>query len=400
MSMERKFPGTEMIMHTHEAMNLPNEVVWASDFAKEKLGMETSKEYAGPVFLWEPGQEVKGHFGARKFHHRSFSLDLPTQGGEPSIHISVKGAGYFNGQGKEQWTEEQFGTTWGLMSMEACELELRNSTRAKNLGVRVVEPIAIIRPKALPVRTYGGHAHIIPIEELRESGKLSDSEFEPGIYFRKGRSDTRLQDIIDEKKNRLSRPSELLRKELPHVIQELEKELGKELTPQKYVEWFTETLARNLGKMHSAGIAHHFLHSGNMTLAGEFLDNADFQDFSLPDMEKSVSFTNMHEALQVSNATQESLTLVEGDISFDADGDNDGLTTSIYSFAATVVDTFPESFKFDLKDWDDDSTTYCFEQMFPELEDTFWRVYLEEMPQLAFLHRGYNFPRQGEVGRA
>jgi hypothetical protein len=396
------FGNTKMVIDSHDAMNLPNVVLWASEFAKQHLGMQTKSQYSGPLFTWYPGQKVQGTFGIRKNHHRSFNLaTLPDLSISHLKHISAKGSGYYNGQGIQEWgLEGDHGYYSGLMSVDAAKTEWRSAQKMKALGVRVVEAIAVVKLTSLPIRSYGGTTHIVPVDSLKDTGKITNLDFQPAVLVRAGRSDTRIEDTNIEQtdtnnKSDQAKHMSLLRRELPHVIDNLNKELGLRLTPKSYTQWFADACGRNLGKMHAAGVVHKYIHPGNITLAAEIIDNADVEDFILPDMSAPVSFTNILEAITATEHTKNVIALIKRDLDMPDDSEL-GMWPIIFQLAHDVSATFSDDFKEEVDAWSGDITTYYIEELCPEVDDTFWRAYLEEAPAMSFLHNGFNFPRQGE----
>mgnify|MGYP001019756910 CR=1 FL=1 len=269
------------------------------------------------------------------YHHRSADLGIttpmheyfPSRAGEEGVHhvytqIDIKGSGFVHPEEHESkkhglsagelagspeavFVPESMETPMGydilgLLDAGMIQTTIEKSRYLAFKGMRTeavagVYGIDVIRMNGeeISVKEFKKEAMEILQEQLHElhrgvddaeiakikekiSSLKSEDGFRPVIEVRCMRSVLRLRDLKDA-------PAESRRELIGEAIKSLNIEMqylgeGKRFdaeSPEGLKEWMefvTFWIGKNTGIMHREGLAHEFLHMGNLTLAGEVVD--------------------------------------------------------------------------------------------------------------------------------
>ncbi|OGG58676.1 hypothetical protein A2765_03310 [Candidatus Kaiserbacteria bacterium RIFCSPHIGHO2_01_FULL_56_24] len=407
-------PDSPLIEKWRAGMKLDNTVEWARDDEDIFTGLKAGETFDGPLFIQYPNEEAHGYIGLRRKHQRTFSL--PRVDAESPFHYyTMKGTGFVEDLKHKLWErmpEDLDKNYYGLYDLSSAKWDRRYSLKLMKIGVRIVEPVAILRLHELP--TYAGGR--VPIEELREKkppapGKISDSlealrhelasqpksnelreMFTPVVYLRKARSDTRIDDIT-ERVNFGMNPDfkEVVKAELQNVMRDVGKELGRSLTPLEYIEWFAITCGENVGRMHRHGLLHRYLHPGNITLAAELVDFDSMTHIKdVPHDDSQATLFNFRDAKRLAHARE-----IERDTKGVDDDIVDGVQKICLNLAATVAECFPDALP-EYAQKKDGFDQYLFEELFPYIDGSLWGAYLREQEHSRAVVKSFNMPKGDE----
>ena len=221
--------------------------------------------------------------------------------GRPYRDIDLKGIGHIE-KGKIQLPKisERVGAVYGLREKEYAIEEYELAELLLSKGIRTNRILAIVELKDLIV---GGEK--ISLKEARKRGIIPRA-FTPVIEIRGFGTCARIDDLItvelsmwergireslrklghlltptekeyplDEKRGEneksIKRGKILLEDAIKLVSQELNRE-SSPLSPEEYLQWFAQTLGKNVGLMHREGFAHNNLITNNITLDCRIID--------------------------------------------------------------------------------------------------------------------------------
>jgi hypothetical protein len=185
--------------------------------------------------------------------------------------IDIKGAGYIY---PDPFPEKmRFGSIMitgagvsGLENREDAEKDRDFSEKFVNAGIRSTRVIAIIQPYEI-IDIKG---NTVSIDEAKKIGIIPE-RYEPVLTVRAFGVKTRVNEPMER-----SRKFFFLDDARKFVAFELNKNID-EFSFKDYMEWFAETLGKNIGLMHSNGWAHGNLWTGyanpsNVTLDCRIVD--------------------------------------------------------------------------------------------------------------------------------
>jgi hypothetical protein len=174
--------------------------------------------------------------------------------------IDLKGIGHIERKkiGITGWDprEKEF---LGLLESKDAFKEYKFGEKFLSAGIRAPRTLAIINLEEI---IEGGKK--FSLKEARKKGVIKE-DFQPVVEVRGFGTKARISDIffgdewLEETKKLLFEDAKKL------VSQELERG-DNPLTDQEYLEWFAETLGKNVGLMHKNGWLHSNLTSHNITL--------------------------------------------------------------------------------------------------------------------------------------
>lgn len=127
------------------------------------------------------------------------------------------------------------------------------------LGVRTHRTLGIIMLKEL-VTTEG-----IESVELLQQRQLLPAGFMPVVQVRAFGTELRVSDLTV--KPRFQEAT------LNDVYQLIGEELGITVSGENYLDWFAATLAKNMGRLHQAGLVHGSISAHNITLDCRLVDH-------------------------------------------------------------------------------------------------------------------------------
>jgi len=183
-------------------------------------------------------------------HGRSLSFNrlIVDKNGEVYRYLDLKGVGMKKSDSIHEPIQNAISEVWGLMDYEDAKKDWEMSGVLIKNGVKTAAPFAIIQLNQ--IITANGER--VSVEELKKQGRIPE-EYQPVVYVRAFSEFMRVHDA--EK-------------------QDFEK-FAKEhrMSVEEYVKWWIKEEARNLSRIHSAGMTHNGVHIGNVTLDGRIVDN-------------------------------------------------------------------------------------------------------------------------------
>lgn len=203
--------------------------------------------------------------------------------------IDLKGIGYLDKrfmQTHYRPTVSKPGGVWGnsggkkgLLDYDTAKYDYVSGEELSQAGVRTARTLAIIELQEL---ILGGKT--VSLFEARELG-IIDKDFHPVIQVRAFGTNARIRDLADPEDRVSTKKFGLL--DAPHILayektsdllledakKLVAQELGKDsISNDEYLEWFAQTLGRNVGLIHKQGVLHGFLHDQNITLDCRIVD--------------------------------------------------------------------------------------------------------------------------------
>ena len=187
--------------------------------------------------------------------------------------IDIKGIGYIISLSRFFPTKMKVGRIeiygyegLGLEDLEDAEKDRDWSEKFVHAGIRSTRVIAIIKPHEI----IDSEGNAISIDEAKKRG-LIPKEYEPVLTVRAFGVKTRVNEQMGPSKKFF-----FLDDARRFVAFELNKNID-EFSFKDYMEWFAETLGKNIGLMHSNGWAHGVLWTGysnpsNVTLDCRIVD--------------------------------------------------------------------------------------------------------------------------------
>lgn len=171
------------------------------------------------------------------------------------------------------------GGRYGLLDQDTARFDYVNGEELSQAGVRVARTLAIIELQELIV-----NGRKISLAQARKRG-IIDEDFRPVIEVRAFGTNARIRDLTDpswiEHSKRVGLPhvpdlltyektSDLLLEDAKKLVAQ---ELGKDsISNDEYLDWFAETLGKNVALIHKQGILHGYLHDQNITLDCRIVD--------------------------------------------------------------------------------------------------------------------------------
>lgn len=166
----------------------------------------------------------------------------------------------------------------GLLDKDEALLDYANSEIIHRAGVRTARALGVIELEELIVE-----GKKISVEQAKEQG-LINKDFIPVLEIRAFGTLARIRDLLD-----LFHMEHLRRNKFPvadmlayektsdFLLQDAKKlvaqELGKDsISNEEYLEWFAQTLGKNVGLIHRQNLLHGSLHDQNITLDCRIVD--------------------------------------------------------------------------------------------------------------------------------
>ena len=364
-------------------MKLENEIVWKNPNEKDFIVGKVGERFDGPLFHQYPDVKAHGHVGLREFHHRTFSFPSIINAEGNEIFLSAKGVGVHHDLEVESAGNPMRGDEGylGLYDLDSAQYDKDHALLLESFDCRIAKPVAIIKLNELPSWARNEGTQVNSIAELKKLGVLKP-DFDPVVYIRSAISDTRVEDICNVKNVNSLNPHniEKIKKEIDRIAGALAGEVGKKMNPKEYVEWFVQTAATSLGKLHKNGYVHRYIHAGNMTIAGELID---FDSVEKAEYEEDENLKDLTKLDKDGNPTSKKGKEFARDIEQSEEGDvvELGILNICRKMAETVVQLYPEAFGIKKNE----ATMLIFEEYFPEIDKMFWENYVRECPENKYL---------------
>ncbi len=245
-----------------------NKVLWVNPQIDLPFNLAVGKSTNLGVFLVDHRTVSNDSFklGVASNHGRSVHLGrvkISDSNGNIYRDVDLKGAGYVKGNGTK--TDPSFVTpisikgkdsTFGIWRFEKAQREVDITEDLTAKGVRTYRIGALIELEeiALPDGTK------ISITEAKSRGIMNVDE-KPVIGLRLYRNRMRVQDKYPNTSQVLCDAKKMV-----------ELELGREMTWQEYLCWFSTSLGSSIAGIHNAGYWHGAIDAHNVTLSAEIMD--------------------------------------------------------------------------------------------------------------------------------
>lgn len=262
------------------AAEVKNAVVWKNDEVEMPFRLEEGKPTRLGVFLVEHPEKGRRGLKVKAFdeHFRSALLGrVVFQDKEGRLYrdVDLKGSGglvmdwEYQGNYKkvkevmiqplkpgEAWRNPKK-MTWGILDWGHAEKDRDLSEYFAKRELRTHRTLAIIRLDEI----LDEKSHAISIPEARKKGYVKKDE-EPVIAVRAFGTKARISEAGDK---------QLLEDAQAMVAQELGRK-PNEFSEKEYVEWFAETLGKQIARLHRLGYYHRYLTTHNITLDCRIVD--------------------------------------------------------------------------------------------------------------------------------
>ncbi|MBI2635241.1 MAG: hypothetical protein HYW79_01715 [Parcubacteria group bacterium] len=258
--LEKKLPAVEV----------KNEVVWVNDDVEMPFKFEEDKPSKIGVFLTtEPNDgESVFHVKVMDNHFRSALLGkvvFRDKEGNLYRDVDIKGMGPINPanlmvESIEAGSSKNVAkgkTPWGFMDWGYAETDRDMSEFFIKQGLRTHRALAIIRLDEVVVED----GEKMSVSKARKFGYIKYTT-EPVIEVRAFGTKARIADSSNK----------ALLEDAKHMVAQ---ELGKDpysFSQEDYVQWFAQTLGKQLAIIHNAGFIHGYLTSHNITLDCRIVD--------------------------------------------------------------------------------------------------------------------------------
>lgn len=173
--------------------------------------------------------------------------------------LDLKGIGYTGtdlqvGQEVKGWADKA-----GLLSKSWAEKDYEYSEKLLALGVRTHRVLALLQPEELIM-----NGQIVTVEQAQKE-LWNNQSFEPVIAVRAFGTKARVADLVG-KHYSFHFHDLLLDDAVELVAWELHCSTVFSFGTTDYLDWFAQTLGKNLALMHQGGLIHNFLTPHNVTL--------------------------------------------------------------------------------------------------------------------------------------
>ena len=269
---------TGLDMETGEklpAVEIKNEVVWINDDVEMPFNFEEDKPSKIGVFLTpEPNeQEPVFHVKVMDNHFRSALLGkVVFKDNEGNLYrdVDIKGMGpisplnsndpFLMVESVEAGSARNVAkgkTPWGFLDWGFAETDRDMSEFFIKQGLRTHRALAIIRLDEIIAK----NGEKISVSKARKFGYIKYTT-EPVIEVRAFGTKARIADAKDQ----------VLSEDAKHIVAQ---ELGKDpynFSKEDYVQWFAQTLGKQVAIIHNAGFIHGYLTDHNITLDCRIVD--------------------------------------------------------------------------------------------------------------------------------
>lgn len=252
-----------------------NEVVWVNNQITSPLDLTIMQSSSLGVFLvGSDSSKVSDiSLAVETAHGRSGYLgkyDVVDKKGIKFPHVDLKGTGYIKSYKREDPESKAYdyeprveiigrkdeNSTYGIWRRDKAEREITITENINNEGIRTNRIMGLIKINEVSLPD----GQIITIEQAKKAGLIHPFE-EPVIGVRAYRFRERIQHCYRHSEEFITQAKD-----------EVSQELGRELSWQEYLVWFSETLGQNLAMLHEADYYHGAPEEHNITLAAEIVD--------------------------------------------------------------------------------------------------------------------------------
>ena len=292
----------EQTRETLPAITVDNKVIWVNSEIESPFNIENDKPTElGIFFTPDPKGEKTMNMEVMKQHNRSGILGkviFKDKQGRLYRDVDLKGIGHVDvADDSEKMTvrpleilEDENEQTRGIAGRGYVQRDKKMTEKFLNENIRTYRIIAITKLEEI-IDKSGNKVSIADAKKAH----IIKSDDEPVVEIRAFGTRTRIGDLVET--NQQERDSHI-----EDAMRLVARERGvnyDNFSRQDYFNWFIETMAVNLARMHHNGLVHGYLSDHNITLDARVVDLDSVETIDEVDESSIKSFDNDMASLEV-----------------------------------------------------------------------------------------------------